>query len=96
MSRTVPLRSMPLRDLLNALEHRVRELHEHLNMDLMTASDEVHQLTRPKRRKSSYPTIRNISNGCERYFHALRYADKMLEEIDEGLMLMEERLTEVV
>jgi hypothetical protein len=95
MSRTVMLENMPLRDLLNQMEHRVREFQEHINLDLHQACEELHQMTRPKRRKSSFPTIRNISNGYERFAHALRYADKLMEGIEENAKHMASKLEEV-
>jgi hypothetical protein len=91
----IPIKEMPLRDVINSLEHRIRELLEHLNLDVAQSCDEMHQLTRPKRRKSSYPTIRNLSNGYEKYAHALRYADRMVEGIDEALAVLESRLEEI-
>jgi hypothetical protein len=95
MTKNVPLRSMPLRDLVNQLEHRIRELHEHLSLDMSKAAEEMHQLSRPKRRKSAYPTIRNVSNGYEQFSHSVRYASKLAEGIDDGLAVLESRLDEV-
>jgi len=96
MSKTnIPIKEMPLRDVLNSLEHRIRELLEHLNLDVAQSCDELHQLTRPKRRKSAYPTIRNLSNGFEKYAHALRYADRMIEDIEEALSVLDARLEEI-
>ena len=92
---TIPIKELPLRDVLNSLEHRIRELMEHLNLDVQQSCDEMHQLTRPKRKRSSYPTIRNLSNGYEKYAHALRYADRMVEGIEEGLAVLEARLEEL-
>jgi hypothetical protein len=92
---SIPIKELPLRDVLNSLEHRIRELMEHLNLDVSQSCDEMHQLTRPKRRKSVYPTIRNLSNGYEKYAHALRYADRMVEGIEEGLAVLESRLEEL-
>jgi hypothetical protein len=96
MSKTsIPIKEMPLRDVLNNLEHRIRELLEHLNLDVAQSCEEMHQLTRPKRRRSAYPTIRNLSNGYEKYAHALRYADRMVEGIDEALIVLDSRLEEI-
>ena len=96
MSKTnIPIKEMPLRDVLNNLEHRIRELLEHLHLDVAQACDEMHQLTRPRRRKSAYPTIRNLSNGYEKYAHALRYADRMVDGIDEALGVLDSRLEEI-
>jgi len=96
MSKTnMPIKEMPLRDVLNSLEHRIRELLEHLTLDVSQSCDEMHHLTRPKRRKSAYPTIRNLSNGYEKYAHTLRYADRMIEGIEEALAVLEGRLEEI-
>ena len=95
MSKIIPLVNMPLRDLLNQLEHRVRELQEHMIGDLSKSIDHLHSSSRPKRRKSAYPSLRNVSNSFEKYCHDLRYAEKLSDGIDEGLRALESRVEDV-
>ena len=92
---TIPIKEMPLRDVLNNLEHRIRELLEHLNLDVSQSCEEMHQLTRPKRRKSATRRFAISRTGTRNYAHALRYADRMVEGIDEALAVLDSRLEEI-
>lgn len=95
MSKLATMRRLPLRDLLNQMEHRCRELQEHLKMDLVPAAENMQELSRPKRKKSAYPTMRQLSNGYETFAHALKYAQRLTVGLDEGLKSIEERAHEI-
>lgn len=86
------LRNLPLRDVLAQLEHRCRELIEHLQMDLTQSISEIHDLTRPVRRKSAYPAIRTVCNSFEKLRKSHEYARQIAERIEEGMAVIEEKL----
>lgn len=88
-------RPMPLREVVNHVEHSCRELQEHLQMDLTTTADELNQLTRPRRRKSAYPTIRNVSNTVEQAGVAIRYGQQLAAQLEEGIAIIEKRAREL-
>ena len=95
MSKNLPMASLPLRDLLQQLEKGVRELHEHISLDAVRAGEELHDLTRPKRKRSSYPSLHNVSNAYEKWAFALRYGDKMLGNFEDGLQALDARLESI-
>jgi hypothetical protein len=85
---------LPLRDLLNHTEHRCRELIEHLQMDALPTAAELHRLTRPNRKKSSYPSMRSVCNLYERVRRSAEYSSKVSQRIDECLHAIDERMQE--
>lgn len=85
---------LPLRDLLNHIEHRCRELIEHLQMDLTPMTNEVHKLTRPKRTRSAYPSIRTVCNTIERLNRSHEYAKQVTVQIEECIEAIEDRVTQ--
>lgn len=89
------LRRIPLRDVLNHVEHRMRELVEHLRTDVSPAVHELHQLTRPKRKKSPYPSIRSICNVQERLRRSHERSLEISQEIEECVAAIEDRIGEV-
>ena len=95
MSKSLPMASLPLRDLLQQLEKTVRELHDHLALDTNSAMEEFHELTRPKRKRSGYPTLHHLSNGYEKWAFAVRYSDRLLGPVDEGLQALDARVESI-
>src|SRR4051794_39650395 len=95
MAENTRLSRLPLRDLLHHAEHRCRELMEHLQMDLTPAVAELHRLTRPKRKKSSYPSVRSVSNVYERMRRSNEYAKQVQVQIEECVHAIENRVAEV-
>ncbi|MFO0946172.1 MAG: hypothetical protein U1D30_09540 [Planctomycetota bacterium] len=88
---TSRLRRIPLREVLNHAEHRTRELVDHLRTDIAPTVTELHQLTRPKRKKSPYPSIRSVCNLEERLRHAVERAEQITAEIEACIAAIEER-----
>lgn len=85
------IRKLPLRDVVNHLEHRCRELMDHLQADLNPTVAELHKLTRPTRKKSAYPSLRIVCNVVERLRRSSDYADKLGGEIEECVRAVEDR-----
>lgn len=86
------LRRMPLRDLLNHMDLRCRELLEHIQMDVTPIVAEFHKISRPVRKKSAYPSIRSICNVHERLRKSHEYAENMSRSIEETLQAIEDRV----
>ena len=87
---------LPLRDLLNHVEHRCRELTEHLQLDLVQSSKELHNLTRTTRRKSGYPSLRTVYHGCEKLHRAFAHAQDLTGEIEDCIAAIERRAARIL
>lgn len=84
---------LPLRDLISHIENKCRELNEHLKMDLGSNVGELHKLTRPKRKSSSFPSIRSVCTTHERVLTAHRYALELCAEIEDCAKEIQRRAT---
>lgn len=56
-------RRLPLRDLMTDAEKRVRDLVEHFNITLLSRLADLHDLSRPIRKRSHYPTLHALQNA---------------------------------
>lgn len=93
MSRPIRVSRLPLRDLLNHIEHRCRELTDHLQMDMAPMFGELTQLSRPKRQRSHFPTVRTMTNATERMKRSVDYAATLCQPIDECIAAIEQRIS---
>jgi hypothetical protein len=83
-------RRLPLRDLMTDAEKRTRDLAEQLHVSWLGRVNELHDLSRPTRRRSHYPTLLALLNSCQKVEEvhqevqrALDYLSQELEEIRE-------------
>lgn len=90
----VKIRRMPLRDLVTQSEHKCRELIEHLQMDLTPAVGELHRISRPKRKKSAFPSIRSVCNVSEKVRRSFEYARQVEIQIHNFVDAIESRVNE--
>jgi len=81
-------RRMPLRQLLTHSEKCSRDLVEHLRNGLIHVLTEYRELSRPVRRRSSYPTLLMLKN-------ALRKVEQSGDEIRQMVAYLHERLEEI-
>lgn len=65
-----PLRRLPLRQLLSSSDKTTRELAELVHTHLIPRISDFRDLTRPVRRKSSFPTMQAFQNGMRRMTEA--------------------------
>lgn len=91
----VKIRRMPLRDLVMQTEHKCRELIEHLQMDLTPAVNELHRISRPKRKKSAFPSIRSLCNVSEKVRRSFDYARQVELQIAQFVQAMEEKVGDI-
>lgn len=59
-------RRLPLRDLMTDAEKRVRDLVEHFNVTWLARVADLHDLSRPVRRRSHYPTLHALQNALQK------------------------------
>jgi hypothetical protein len=82
-------RRLPLRDLLTDAEKRTRDLVEHLNLTLLARLADLHDLSRPVRRRSHYPTVHALQNALlktvETNAEARQVIDYLAQELNEIL-----------
>ncbi len=80
-----PFRRLPLRDLMTDAEKRTRDLIEHFTSTWLAHVADLHNLSRPFRKRSHYPTL-----------HALQHAmHKVLQTNEETRQLIEHLIQEV-
>jgi C4-dicarboxylate-specific signal transduction histidine kinase len=72
-------RRLPLRDLLTDAEKRSRDLAEHFHVTWLARAVDLHDLSRPLRRRSHYPTLLALLNALQ----------KLLQTSDETEILVE-------
>ena len=82
------VRRMPLRQLLTHSEKYSRDLIDFLKATLITQLTEFRELSRPVRRRSSYPSMIAIQN-------ALRKLQKATDETKRMVDYLQDRLQEI-
>jgi hypothetical protein len=82
------VRRMPLRQLLTHAEKCSRDLIEFVRSSLIPCLTEYRELSRPVRRRSSYPTMVAMRN-------ALRKVEEARDEARQRLEYLQERLKEI-
>ena len=85
-----PTRRLPLRDLLTDAEKRSRDLAEHFHVTWLARAVDLHDLSRPLRRRSHYPTLLALLNALQKLLQTseeteglVEYLNRELEEIRE-------------
>jgi hypothetical protein len=73
------VRRMPLRQLLTHSEKCTRDLIEHVRSSLLPYMTEYRELSRPVRRRSSYPSMITMHNALRKVLQATDETRQMLE-----------------
>jgi hypothetical protein len=73
------VRRMPLRQLLTHSEKCTRDLIEHIRSSLIAYMTEYRELSRPVRRRSSYPSMITMHNALRKVTQASEEARQMIE-----------------
>ena len=95
MAINTRLSRLPLRDVIHEVDHRLREINEHLQMDLAPAVGDLHRLSRPKRKKSAYPAVRSVWNGVDKIRRSFEYAKKQHMEIEECVNAIQAKISDI-
>ena len=83
------LRRLPLRDLMTDAEKRTRDLVEHFNVTWLARVADLHDLSRPIRKRSNYPTLFTLQN-------ALLKTKETNEETRQQIDYLAQELTEIL
>ena len=78
-------RRLPLRDLMTDAEKRTRDLAEHLHVTWLGRAADLHDLSRPVRRKSHYPTLQALHNALNKILETSVETEKLLEHLGQEL-----------
>ena len=84
-------RRMTLRQLLTFAEKQTRDLLEQYRGTLAVRLNDFRDLSRPVRRRSSYPTLVAMQNSLNQLHEALNEANSMADTLDEILADIRER-----
>lgn len=84
-------RRMTLRQLLTYAEKQNRDLVEQYRSALAVRLSDFRDLSRPVRRRSSYPALVAVQNSLNKLQEALGEATTMAEALDEALADIRER-----
>ena len=80
-----PLRRLPLRQLLASSDKTTRDLAELVHTHLIPRIADFRDLSRPVRRKSSFPTMQAFQNGLRRVTEANDQLVTLLSALQEHL-----------
>ena len=85
-----PLRRLPLRQLLASSDRTTRELAELVYTHLIPRISDFRDLTRPVRRKSTYPTVQMYLNGLRHMTEAHDQLNVLIRSLQEHLEAIRE------
>jgi C4-dicarboxylate-specific signal transduction histidine kinase len=78
-------RRLPLRDLLTDAEKRVRDLAEHFHVTWLARAVDLHDLSRPLRRRSHYPTLLALLNALQKLLQTSDETEVLVEHLNREL-----------
>lgn len=86
-----PIERMTLRELLTHAGKLTRDLSELANSPHQKCISDLHELSRPTRRKTQYPSIVSLQNAVHRYAESTRELNAMIATIEEHLQAIWEQ-----
>ncbi len=92
MKTDKPLKRMTLRELLSQAEKSTQELGEQIRADLKNYTADLTNLSRPVRRRSSYPTLIALNNALDRCVEANDEISQRGAELIEQLKIIRARV----
>jgi hypothetical protein len=78
-------RRLPLRDLLTDAEKRSRDLAEHFHVTWLARAVDLHDLSRPLRRRSHYPTLLALLNALQKLLQTSDETEVLVEHLNREL-----------
>jgi hypothetical protein len=78
-------RRLPLRDLLTDAEKRARDLAEHMHVTWLGRINDLHELSRPVRRRSHFPTLLALLNAFQKFDEVNQETQRMLDYLSQEL-----------
>jgi hypothetical protein len=88
ITSNVPIQRMTLRQLMTHAEKLARDLNEYVTVELLGKLSDLHELSRPVRRKSQYPTIAALQNSVDHVDEAINGLLKRMEHAKEAFDLI--------
>ncbi len=85
MNDNTPLRRMTLRQILTHTDKCARDLHEKFKTDLLALLTEFRDLSRPVRRRSSYPRMITVQNTLRKLLETHEETQALLNHLKEYL-----------
>ena len=82
---------MTLRDLLSHAAKLTREMSEMANTRHQKCISDLHELSRPTRRKTQYPSIVSLQNAVHRYAESTRELNALIATLEEHLQAIREQ-----
>ncbi|HZY85106.1 MAG TPA: hypothetical protein VFE78_09770 [Gemmataceae bacterium] len=83
-------RRLPLRDLLTDAEKRARDLAEHFHVTWLARAVDLHDLSRPLRRRSHYPTLLALLNALQKLLQTSEETEGLVEHLNHQLQEIRE------
>lgn len=80
-----PIERMTLRELLTHASKLTHEVSEKANTTLQTRLGDLHDLSRPTRRKSQYPSVVSLQNAVTRHAESARELRALVASLEEHL-----------
>lgn len=87
----VPIHRMTLRQLMTHAEKLTRDVTEYVTVEVMSKLSDLHELSRPVRRKSQYPTVSALHNSVDHVDEALEGLLKLMTKTQEHYQAIREQ-----
>lgn len=86
-----PVARMTLRQLMTQAGRLTRDISELASKSFQTRLHDLHDLSRPTRRKSQYPQVVALQNGVQNYAKTARELFDMLDSLDEHIQAIRDQ-----
>jgi hypothetical protein len=86
-----PIQRMTLRELLTHAAKLTHDVREMANTTHQKRLADLHELSRPTRRKSQYPSIISLQNAVQHYSESARDLFVLLTSLEEHLQAIHEQ-----
>jgi hypothetical protein len=86
-----PIERMTLRELLTHASKLTHDVSEKANTTLQTRLADLHELSRPTRRKTQYPSVVSLQNAIHRYSESARELRALIASLEEHLHAIREQ-----
>lgn len=86
-----PLNRLPLRDVLAQASRLMHEIAEFANKTYQNGVTDLHELSRPARKKSHFPTVVALENGLIHYEANGKELDRLLASLEDHIKVIREQ-----
>ncbi|MCS7166191.1 MAG: hypothetical protein RMI91_01590 [Gemmatales bacterium] len=84
-----PVQRMTLQELLTQAQKYIRDLAEHFHAGVFSSLADFHEVTRPTRKKSRFPSVQTLKNSLDKFSEAaeetILLSDLLLDFLQEAL-----------